>query len=151
MSDRSLPPYWEVRESKDYPGRCYYFNIMTKESTWIRPVNEKRSLAYIAHIIKKHDKSLNPQGRSGPITRTKEEAKAELEKLREILLQDLSKFGEIANSESDTKDATANGVVGWVTKRDIPYNLASIFSLKVGELSPVMESPLGFHLVLRQA
>ena len=32
-----LPPEWELRECKDYPGRVYYYNVNTHQSTWIRP------------------------------------------------------------------------------------------------------------------
>ena len=33
-----LPPEWELRECKEYPGRVYYYNVNTHQSTWIRPI-----------------------------------------------------------------------------------------------------------------
>ena len=144
-----LPSFWEIRESKDYPGRCYYFNTVTRVSQWTHPGDKKPRFVYVCHIIKKHAESVNPVGRNGPIKRSKEEARRELERIRERISADLSKFGEIANEESDTKDNTANGVLGWVAKSDLPMKLSAVMTLGVGELSAVIESPLGFHLFLR--
>ena len=144
-----LPSFWEIRESKDYPGRSYYFNTVTHVSQWTRPGDKKPKSVYVCHIIKKHAQSLNPVGRNGPVKRSKEEAKSELERIRERITGDVSKFGEIANAESDTKDNTANGVLGWITKSELPIDLNAVMTLGVGELSAVMESPFGFHLFLR--
>ena len=33
-----LPPPWELRESSRYPGRCFYYNTDTHESSWFRPI-----------------------------------------------------------------------------------------------------------------
>ena len=151
---KKLPEFWQIRECKDYPGRCYYFNTVTLKSQWTRPTegpNEKKPTeVYILHIIKKHNKSLKPVAKSGPITRSWKEAKKEIERIRQVLLNDISKFGEIANEESDTQDNESGGVVGWVKFSDIPKELHSIFTLEIDELSDIIESPLGFHLVLRK-
>jgi peptidyl-prolyl cis-trans isomerase SurA len=57
-------------------------------------------------------------------------------------------FAEVAAGYSDAPDATAGGSLGWRT----PARLPSVFidvtkSMKKGEVSPVMRSPAGFHIV----
>lgn len=34
-----LPPYWEIRFSRDRPKEFYYFNLQNDQATWERPVS----------------------------------------------------------------------------------------------------------------
>lgn len=154
--DLALPEFWELREAKDYPGRCYYYNTMTRESTWIHPSKafskkNPRPQRY-RQILIKHKNSTNPYGRNDTkITRTREEAKAKIKQLRQIIKDDPDSFGSLANNESDTKDSVSNGVIGWLQKDELLSELHSAWNLGVGEISEVLESPIGFHILARDA
>lgn len=151
----ALPEFWELREAKDYPGRCYYYNTMTKQSTWIHPSREsskKPTPQYFRQILIKHKHSTNPHGRGGAkIERTRDEAFTKIKQIRTILNDQPEKFGDIANTESDTKDSVSNGVLGWLKKDDLPTELQKAWNLKIGDISNVLESPIGFHILARDA
>lgn len=154
-SSTALPESWELREAKDYPGRCYYYNRMTKESTWIHPSRDSSKISRPQHfrmILIKHRHSTNPYGRDNArIERTRDEARAKIKQIRSVLSDHPESFGEIANKESDMKDSVSNGVLGWLRKDEIPPDLQQAWSLKVGAISGVLESSMGFHIFARDA
>jgi hypothetical protein len=68
-------------------------------------------------------------------------------KIRAELLQQPSRFAEIARSESISPEAAAGGAMGLFEKGMLPREMEEVvFSLKVNEISPIVESPYGFHL-----
>lgn len=57
-------------------------------------------------------------------------------------------FAKLAAEFSDAPDALQGGALGWRPANSVPaLFLESIKSLQPGEVSPVMRSPAGFHLV----
>jgi peptidyl-prolyl cis-trans isomerase SurA len=57
-------------------------------------------------------------------------------------------FGRVAASFSDAPDALQGGVVGWRTHERLPELFAGALErLSPGELSPVLRSPAGFHVL----
>lgn len=82
-----LPSGWELRECKDYPGRVYYFNVITHESKWIRPVpfneNEQSNWPPILYFTKIviHDHS--------------KDAKIKIEHLKEDLEKGIKKIKQL--------------------------------------------------------
>jgi parvulin-like peptidyl-prolyl isomerase len=68
-------------------------------------------------------------------------------KLRSELLKQPSRFAEIARGESISPEAAAGGAMGFFEKGMLPREMEEVvFSLKVNEISPIVESPYGFHL-----
>jgi len=68
-------------------------------------------------------------------------------KIRSELLKQPSRFEEIARSESVSPEAAAGGAMGLFEKGMLPQEMEEVvFSLKVNEISPIVESPYGFHL-----
>jgi parvulin-like peptidyl-prolyl isomerase len=68
-------------------------------------------------------------------------------KIRSELLAKPSRFGEIARSNSVSPDAGSGGAMGFFEKGVLPKEMEEVvFSLKVNEISPIVESPYGFHL-----
>lgn len=166
MIPTKLPQDWVLRESKDYPGRVYYYNKATHESTWIRPViyshilktdpNYKwPPLVYVSHILIKHVDSENTETwKKKPISRTRSQANEKILRIKEDLENGKRKFEEIAKEESEDVETYQNGgVIGWIQRSDTPYgeNFDEIaFRLNVNKMTnePV-ETSYGWHLILR--
>jgi parvulin-like peptidyl-prolyl isomerase len=68
-------------------------------------------------------------------------------KIRQELLNKPSRFDEIARRESISPEAANGGAMGFFEKGMLPQEMEGVvFSLKVDEISPIVESPYGFHL-----
>ena len=110
------------------------------------------------HILKKHRGSRRPASwRRSKITDTKEKAIADLEELIAILKDSeddpkelRATFEELAKTESDCTSAKRGGDLGFFGKRKMqkPFEDAS-FALGIGELSGVVETSSGVHVILR--
>ena len=79
----------------------------------------------------------------------REVALAKIEAIRERLARDVHRFGEQALKHSECPTAMNGGLLGKVPRDKLyPEVEAVAFALAPGELSAVLESPLGFHVVL---
>jgi parvulin-like peptidyl-prolyl isomerase len=68
-------------------------------------------------------------------------------KIRQELLNQPSRFEEVARHESMSPEAANGGAMGVFEKGMLPQEMEGVvFSLKVNEISPIVESPYGFHL-----
>lgn len=77
---------------------------------------------------------------------------AKIEAVRARLAKDIGRFGEQALKHSECPTAMNGGLIGKVSRGKLyPELEAAAFALAPGELSAVVESPLGFHLVLCDA
>lgn len=112
----------------------------------------------VLHILKKHKGSRRPASWRNPkITITEEEARAELEELISILdevkgdpKELRATFEELAKTESDCSSAKRGGDLGFFGRKKMqpPFENAS-FALGVGELSGIVVTSSGFHVILR--
>jgi len=67
--------------------------------------------------------------------------------IRQELLNRPSRFEEVARRESISPEAVHGGAMGFFEKGMLPQEMEGVvFSLKVNEISPIVESPYGFHL-----
>lgn len=151
MSDDDLPSGWEVRLSRT-TGRKYYLNTSTGESRWEKPQGDEPSERVRAsHILVKHKDSRRPSSwRQDKITRTKEEA---IELVRQYLDQINSgeeTFEELAGKFSDCSSAKRAGDLGFFERNQMqkPFEDAS-FKLAIGEMSPIVETDSGVHIIKR--
>jgi peptidyl-prolyl cis-trans isomerase C len=79
-------------------------------------------------------------------------ASAKIEAIRERLLKNIGRFNEQALKHSECPTAMNGGLLGKVPRGKLyPEVEAVAFELSAGELSAVIESELGFHLVLCDA
>lgn len=93
----------------------------------------------LAHIL-----IMVPDNASPEQIRAKQ-ARAEeaMEKLREG-----ADFGQIAASYSDAPDALQGGMVGWKSAGQLPtLFLDALKGMKPGDVSPLLRSPNGFHII----
>jgi len=145
-------------------GEAYYLNLYTGKSQWHRPTkpafpdnpsggDDEPDQVKASHILVKHKGSRRPSSwRQDKITRTKEEAIDIIKGYREDIVKEKRKFEDIAREFSDCSSAKADGDLGNFTrgKMQKPFEDAS-FALKVGELSDVVDTDSGIHLILRTA
>jgi NIMA-interacting peptidyl-prolyl cis-trans isomerase 1 len=112
----------------------------------------------VIHILKKHAGSRKPTSWRVPvITATKEEARAELQTLLDVLrdVQDdkeelRATMEELARTESDCSSYKRNGDLGYFTRKKMqPQFEDTAFALQINELSDIIETSSGLHILLR--
>ncbi|KIK83813.1 hypothetical protein PAXRUDRAFT_832022 [Paxillus rubicundulus Ve08.2h10] len=162
---------WEIRLSstKSIP---YFFNVDTKQSTW-EPPSEftdeqvktlpgakeywgKPNQIRASHLLVKHNESRRPSSwKEDHITRTKDQAVTILEQHQseiDAALNKREKFGELATQHSDCSSHDRGGDLGMFTRGQMqkPFEDAA-FALEVGEISDIVRTDSGVHLILRTA
>lgn len=158
-----LPEGWTSKESKSHGGRLYYINQFTKETTWDRPTapaTRSTQQVQVYHILRKHNGSRRPASwRSERITQPIEAAREQVQGFRNELQQILTshgfdamfqRFQEIAEAESDCGSHERGGDLGLFGRGQMqkPFEDCS-FALKVQELSQLVETDSGVHILLR--
>lgn len=84
--------------------------------------------------------------------KTKAAAKAKAEKLLKLLKKDASLFGELAEKESQCPSGKNKGSLGAFTKgRMVPEFEQAVVNLKTGEISGIVETKFGYHIIRRDA
>lgn len=104
-----------------------------------------------SHILVKHAGSRRPASwRCPTITLTKEQAIAKLTAIRAAIVAGTAVFEDVARVESDCGSAQQGGDLGPFTrgKMQKPFEDAS-FALAVGELSGIVDSDSGVHIIKR--
>lgn len=166
MIPNKLPQDWVLRESKDYPGRVYYYNKATHESTWIRPVIYSHilktdpnfkwpPLVYVSHILIKHVGSADAETwKKNSITRTRDEAYQKVLNIKSHLENGMRKFNEIANEESDDIEThEKGGEIGWIQRGETKFGESfdeAAFALNVDKMTDhPIETAYGWHLIYR--
>lgn len=142
----------------------YYINKHTGETTWVLPTAPARPAqteqVQVYHILRKHAGSRRPASwRQAKITQSKEESIQQIEAFRQELLQVqrahgfdhmFQRFQDIAYSESDCGSHERGGDLGLFGRGEMqkPFEEAS-FALNVGELSGIVDTDSGIHVLLR--
>ncbi len=120
--------------------------LSVADATRTRKADEP-SRVTVKHVLVKWTGAKNaPEG----TTRTREAACLRAQEARAKLEQGAS-FADIVKEYSDEPGAaTREGLVGQVERRDVNAAFAdAAFELKIGEVSYVVESPSGFHVIMR--
>jgi len=157
--DETIPSGWEKRTSRSN-GTPYYLNIYTKESQWTVPTKPAEPVSpsgpktvTTSHILVKHRGSRRPSSwREEKITRTLEEALELLKDYRSQIVNGTASFAELASQFSDCTSSKRGGDLGAFQRGAMqkPFENAA-FALKVGELSDIVHTDSGVHIILRTA
>jgi len=112
----------------------------------------------VLHVLRKHRDCRKPSSwREKVITCSQVEATKHLQLLREVLIQEgadfeglVTQFAETAKEHSDCGSAKKGGDLGVFGsgRMQKPFEEAS-FALRVGEMSQIVETESGVHLILR--
>jgi NIMA-interacting peptidyl-prolyl cis-trans isomerase 1 len=175
MADTGLPPGWEVRHSnsKNLP---YYFNSAEKLSRWEPPsgTDTEKLKHYMAtnhsagsrpgavpgvpegkiraaHLLVKHRDSRRPSSwREAEITRSKEEAFEIIKEHEQKIKSGSVSLGELALTESDCSSARKRGDLGYFGRGDMQKEFEDAsFGLSPGQMSEIVETASGLHLIER--
>ncbi|KAF8215797.1 rotamase-domain-containing protein [Mycena galopus ATCC 62051] len=157
---------WEVRISSSR-GAPYFFNTETKQSSWEAPpeLSEEQARALLSaaeaskrsgqvrasHLLVKHNGSRRPASwKENKITRSKEEAIEILRGHQAQIGTSAEKFGELARVHSDCSSHDQGGDLGWFGPGQMqkPFEEAA-YGLQVGQISDVISTDSGVHLVMR--
>lgn len=112
----------------------------------------------VLHILKKHRGSRRPASWRNPkITDTKEKAISDLRELLSVLNESKgdkkelrATFEELAKTESDCSSAKRGGDLGYFGRKKMqPAFEKASFGLRVGQLSDIVDTSSGVHLILR--
>ncbi|KAJ4303925.1 peptidyl-prolyl cis-trans isomerase Pin1 [Collariella sp. IMI 366227] len=176
--DTGLPQNWEVRhsQSKNLP---YYFNSVEKISRWEPPADTdteklKKYMAEYhshksapaaaanppaadtgkiraAHLLVKHRDSRRASSwRENQITRSKEEAMNILRGYEHEIQSGRTTLGALALTESDCSSARKQGDLGFFGRGDMQKEFEdAAFALQKGEISGVVDTASGLHLIQR--
>ncbi|KKF95293.1 Peptidyl-prolyl cis-trans isomerase ssp-1 [Ceratocystis fimbriata CBS 114723] len=175
--ETGLPMDWEVRHSKS-KQLPYYFNVVTRDSRWDPPPGfDREQLArymeasghssaasgpdsgfqvpankvWAAHLLVKHEGSRRPSSwREANITRSKAEAETILKGYETEIRAKRATLGDLAVQASDCSSACKRGDLGVFGRGDMQREFEEVaFSLKPGEMSGIIETASGLHLIER--
>ncbi|KAG9022536.1 hypothetical protein FS842_006125 [Serendipita sp. 407] len=149
----------------------YFYNAETNQSLWQAPPElspqEIEALpgasllsadpptgpdaVRASHLLVKHKDSRRPSSwKETNITRTKEEAIDILLGYKDQIAGDPHKFASLAREHSDCSSHSKGGDLGQFTRGQMqkPFEEAT-FALKPGEMSGIVETDSGVHLIYR--
>lgn len=107
-----------------------------------------------SHILQKHTGSRRPfdSYRNKAVTRSMEEALANIKKIREDVVNKKGTFEELAKTYSECGSAAKGGDLGSFGRGQMQQAFEdAAYKLKVGELSQPVSSDSGIHIILRTA
>jgi len=99
----------------------------------------------VSHVLVKHSGSSEPAG----ATRSRGDACLRAEEALDKLTHG-AKLDEVVGTYSDSKGANGDGALGAVTRDGLdPAFADAAFELDPGQLSNVVETKFGFHIIVR--
>ncbi|KNC48687.1 peptidyl-prolyl cis-trans isomerase [Thecamonas trahens ATCC 50062] len=157
--ESSLPLGWSAHTSASH-GKTYYFNEFTGETRWRRPKpaaplnpHAPNGKVRVSHILAKHAGSRRAVARGEPVTRSLDEAKERIARIRDDIVAKRMTFFDAAYKYSDCSSSKRGGDVGeFVRQGQMQEAFANAaFQLELGELSDVVVSKSGVHIMVRTA
>jgi protein-disulfide isomerase len=105
-------------------------------------------MALVRHVLVQYKGSKNADA---SITRSKEEAFQFAQQLHDQLALERKDMADLAKQHSDCPSRARGGQLGRFTRGElVPEFEAALFSLAPGQISNVVETPFGYHVILRE-
>ncbi len=146
------PDYADVaREVNDTPAGTVHPTVIERTHSYIAVKVEESKPTGKTEVKARHIligyKDAEVAGLS---TLTKEEARAKIDDLKKQAT--IANFADLAAKNSQEPNASkTGGELGWVTTGEtFPAFETALFAQATGTISDVVESPLGFHLILKE-
>ncbi|WWC58743.1 uncharacterized protein I303_101287 [Kwoniella dejecticola CBS 10117] len=138
------------------PGASKYLRGQAAPASAPGAQGAKDGQVRASHILAKHAGSRRPSSwRKDNITISRDEAQKIIEQhintLKSAAPSDLpAEFAKIASTESDCSSAKKGGDLGWFGRNQMqkPFEDAT-FGLEVGQLSEIVQTDSGVHVILR--
>ncbi|OAF68532.1 hypothetical protein A3Q56_03752 [Intoshia linei] len=150
--ESKLPSGWKEMISKK-TGKKYYLNLKTNTSQWEFPATDAGEMSCVScrHLLVKHQDSRKPSSwREAEILRTKEEAIEIITRYEDIVRSNPAKFPELASQYSDCSSAKRGGDLGEFTEGQMQKSFENAaFKLGIGEISSIVDSASGLHIIQR--
>lgn len=159
-----LPQDWTIKISKTH-NQEYYYNVSTNESQWEPPTDtdleklndylkkhlHKPTKVRVRHLLIKHKDSRRPASwKDNNITRTKEDAIDKLNSYKDEIERGDATLEQLTYENSDCSSHAKGGDLGLFGKGEMqPSFEKASFGLQVGEMSNVIETDSGVHLIER--
>merc|ERR1712230_44357 len=125
--------------------------LQFQESSILLQLQVSRVAMGAAHLLVKHNGSRRPSSwKEQNITRSKEEAMKILQGYEQQINSNQTTLGDLAVSESDCTSARKRGDLGLFGKGQMQKEFEdAAFALKPGEMSGIVETASGLHLIQR--
>lgn len=105
-------------------------------------------VARVRHILIQWE---GARGASDTVKRSKDEAFRLAQKLHDEVVMNQADLGELAKKHSDCPSAPDGGELGRFTRGElVPEFEKAMFALEAGQVSNVVETPFGYHVILRE-
>lgn len=139
------PPGTDTERLKKYMAT--HHSTSTQSSSAGRPEGKIRA----AHLLVKHRDSRRPASwRESEITRSKDDAMVIIKGHEQKIKSGVVSLGELAMSESDCSSARKRGDLGYFGKGDMQREFEeAAFALQPGQMSGIVETASGLHLIER--
>jgi peptidyl-prolyl cis-trans isomerase NIMA-interacting 1 len=133
--------------------------VIKEETIPAEKVVQTPSKIRASHILVKHVESRNPSSwRDKKIIRTKPDAHKKLQNIRDKIMSTLAVdpnsniFEKIAQTESDCSSAKNAGDLNFFSREKMmPEFSNAAFALQIGEISQIIETSSGWHIIKRTA
>jgi peptidyl-prolyl cis-trans isomerase NIMA-interacting 1 len=138
-------------DSGPAPGQVRASHLLVKHRGSRRPSSWKEvGLEFTCSAVMNSDRGLMLRMSQAHITRSKEEAVEILRKFEKEINGSAEMFAALATEHSDCSSHTNSGDLGWFGHGQMqkPFEDAA-YGLQVGQISDVISSDSGVHLVLR--
>ncbi len=105
-------------------------------------------MARVRHILVQY---AGARGADPSVKRSKAEAQARAATLKQQLAKEPSGFAALAREASDCPSAKEGGMLGRFTRGELEPNIdVALFALEPGQVSEVIETPFGYHVLFRE-
>ncbi|EGG01050.1 uncharacterized protein MELLADRAFT_111323 [Melampsora larici-populina 98AG31] len=152
------PPEFSTEELMKLPGAHFLHGAVTGGGLGGALAPDAGGSIRASHILIKHANSRRPSSwKETQITRTQSEAIEILKEHEEILrplngIQLNEKFQDLAKVHSDCSSYSHGGDLGQFKKGQMQKSFEEVsFQLQIGELSKIVTTDSGVHLILRTA